>query len=178
MTVDEYEEALATLPFGKRLPEAVYIYRFSGYRLHPTLRKLIDDCAYWYDISRRYNVIKLYKSQPCVTFLCYPTFLTEAHPALVAAVHVKLDKKDLGKVETDYSKYKNPPILHRKECMLPERFRGRDEMIAMTKAEEALGLYENTSAIGTRDGWNKLLNEKGVYHEGHRVKKRRELLVT
>lgn len=39
----------------------------------------------------------------------------------------------------------------------------------LTRLEEQKGLYEDTSRIGTRDGWNETLAHEGLYLKGHRL---------
>ena len=39
----------------------------------------------------------------------------------------------------------------------------------LTRMEEAKGLYEDTRQIGTREGWDKVLESKGVRLRGHRL---------
>ena len=48
----------------------------------------------------------------------------------------------------DYAGNLNPQILHRKEAFLPAEHPKRPLFVALTEAEEAEGLYENTATIG------------------------------
>ena len=92
-----------------------------------------------------------------VSFLSYPDFLDHPHPALRHAITVDLVT---GKSrQTDYTDNINPPILHRKETFLPSDHPRRAEFAALTKAEEAEGLYEHTATIGFKLNWERLLNQ-------------------
>src|SRR5690606_14900665 len=65
----------------------------------------------------------------------------------------------------------NPPILHRKETFLPREHPQRDIFRALTEAEEAAGLYEETSTIGFKLNWERLLQAKGLGLHGHTLVK-------
>ena len=63
----------------------------------------------------------------------------------------------------------NPPILHRKESLLPADYPAYDAFAEMTRLEEEAGLLENAATIGTRNGWQAHLREAGMRIEGHRL---------
>ena len=62
-----------------------------------------------------------------------------------------------------------PPILHRKETFLTADHPLSTKFARLSRSEERYGLYDDTSRIGTQDGWNAVLAEKGVALKGHRV---------
>jgi DNA phosphorothioation-associated putative methyltransferase len=165
--LNDYFDEIKDIPFGKRLPNAIYMYRFSGARLSSQLRGLIQGQSWGYHCGRRFNVLKFNTLEPIMSFLSYPDFLVKAHPELKFAVHVKV--LEGSTYEVDYSKRDNPPILHRKELMLPEGFPGREEMLNMTQEEEALGLYDEPSTIGNRKQWEDLCKSKGIKYKGHQL---------
>jgi len=100
-----------------------------------------------------------------VSLLSYPDFLTDPHPALRHAITIDLIS---GKARrTDYAKNSNPPILHRKESFLPPSHPLRSQFETLTRSEEQVGLYENTSTIGFKLNWEKLLESKGLAIRGH-----------
>jgi SAM-dependent methyltransferase len=103
-----------------------------------------------------------------VSFLSYPGFMNDAHPALRHAVTIDLVT---GRPRhTDYADNLNPPILHRKETFLPENHPARATFEALTRAEEAVGLYEHTATIGFKLNWEQLLGKKGVEICGHTLR--------
>jgi hypothetical protein len=104
-----------------------------------------------------------------VSFLAYPGFQTEAHPGLQRAVTIDLVRGQAR--HSDYSDNINPPILHRKEQLLPLKHPRRAEFLALTEAEEVEGLYADTRTIGFRLNWERLLAGKGLYIEGHELKR-------
>jgi DNA phosphorothioation-associated putative methyltransferase len=114
-----------------------------------------------------FNVVKLFRREFRISLLDYPGFSAEPHPALRRSRTC-----DLATGQTrdfDYAKSPNPPILHRKEAMLPPGHRDTRRFAAMTAAEEALGLYAEPATIGFRLAWERLLVAKGVTHKGHKV---------
>ena len=77
------------------------------------------------------------------SLMCYPRFFENPHPALRHAVTIDLVS---GKARhTDYAGNPNPPILHRKESLLPAEHPQRGEFEELTRQEEAAGLYEQTN---------------------------------
>lgn len=142
-------------PLGKRLPLALYVHRSALPRLSPLLR-MYEGCARAYagEIEGA-NLIKLHMHQIQISYLSYPDFDADPHPALTQSVEVALRDRSIRVV--DYSGRANPPILHRKELFVTEDYPGRAEMAATTAEEEAAGLLEDTARIGTREGWSATL---------------------
>lgn len=168
MQIEEYQRHLAALKYGKRLPTAVYVFREADTDFGPKLNQMLAILATQHDLDRKFNVIKFRTDELKVSFLHYPDFLEEAHPALRHAVTIDLVT---GKARhTDYTDNHNPPILHRKETFLAESHPERDAFEALTCAEEAEGLYAHPATIGFKLNWERLLNEKGLIIQGHRLK--------
>jgi len=163
MTADEYSAAIAHLPFGKKLPDAVYVYSIQEALPEP-LRSLIDSLRQRLQISDAFNVLK-FSTDFAVTFLEYRCFFTEPHPALAKAIRLNLAA---GKVkELQYDIRVNPPILHRKETLLPLGHADRPRFAALTQQEEDAGLFDDPRTIGFKANWESLLREKGLGYEGH-----------
>lgn len=117
MEFAEYKSCVERVPFGKRLPGAVYVLREEGAGFGEPLDSLLGRLEGKYQIAPEFNVIKFRTDELKVSFLAYPGFLTEAHPALRHSVTIDLVT---GKVRhTDYANNINPPILHRKESFVP-----------------------------------------------------------
>src|SRR5207248_5141479 len=72
---------------------------------------------------------------------------------------------------TDYADNTNPPILHRKESFVSAEHPRRAEFEALTREEEEAGLYEDTTTIGFKLNWERLLQSKGVIVEGHTLQR-------
>jgi hypothetical protein len=65
----------------------------------------------------------------------------------------------------------NPPVLHRKETFLPANHPLHARFARLTQQEEKHGLLDDTATIGTREGWQRRLHEKGFTIHGHRLLK-------
>jgi hypothetical protein len=170
MTLGEYKESLDRIPYGKRLPTALYIFREECTKFGEALDLLLEGIVARCGISGVFNVVKFRTDELKVSFLSYPEFVEDAHPALRHAVTVDLVT---GKARhTDYADNHNPPILHRKESFLPPEHPLCARFQGLTEAEEAAGLYEHTATIGFRLNWEKLLKSKGLEIRGHSLRQR------
>ncbi len=152
---------------GKRTPSAIYVHESALDSLPPLLR-LYEGCARGY-IGRveGANVIKLHTDEPRVSYLSYPEFESDPHPALAEGMTVHLQTFRVR--ERDYRRSQNPPILHRKETFLATDHPLHAKFSRLTRQEESKGLYEETTTIGTRRGWEQALSEKGLALRGHRL---------
>ena len=169
MDLGEYQRLVGELGFGKRLPTAVYVYREEGVSLGEGIDRLVAQVVAAFQIRPEFNVLKFRTDELKVSFLCYPRFFEDPHPALRHAITIDLAR---GKArETDYSENLNPPILHRKETFLAGNHPQRGTFEALTRQEEEAGLYEKTTTIGFKLNWERLLAEKGVAIEGHSLRK-------
>ncbi len=104
-----------------------------------------------------------------VSYLVYPDFDTDPQPALLRSIKLSLRTRELDCY--DYAKSTNPPILHRKETFLPPDHPHLTRFARLTRQEENHGLLDETATIGTRDGWNRRLEERGFSIKGHRLVK-------
>lgn len=152
---------------GKLLPEALYVHE-SALDSLPLPLRLFEGCARAY-IGRveGANLIKLHRSEFKVSYLSYPTFEEDPHPALSESVRV--DLQTFRVKFRDFTTYANPPILHRKEAFLASDHPWHEKFARLTRIEEQKGLYEETSRIGSRNGWNEVLESKGLRLRGHRL---------
>lgn len=167
MTSSEFRTAVDGLPFGKHLPTARYIFAPTEADLPVPLADFVGRLRAKLGLSTEFNVLKLSAAEYALSFLRYPGFLTEAHPALAESVRVSLATGAVRR--TDFGAHSNPPILHRKECFLPPSHPKRKLFTDLTRAEEQAGLYEETSRIGFRENWQQLLREKRLLLRGHRL---------
>jgi DNA phosphorothioation-associated putative methyltransferase len=112
-----------------------------------------------------WNVAKV--TPGSVSLLLYEDFDAAAFPALLASLKVDLGTD--AKVATEYRKRENPPILHRKEALLPPNDPRRPRFAALTRTAEEHGLFAEPTKIGTRRQWADLLASKGLRIEGHSI---------
>jgi DNA phosphorothioation-associated putative methyltransferase len=153
---------------GKRLPTAIYVHRSALPDLPPVLR-VYEGCARWLvgDVEDA-NVIKLATDKPKVSYLSYPDFDSNPHPALRRATFVRL--RELTVDVRSYDSSTNPPILHRKERFVAASYMHRAKFERLTEQEDRFRLFDGDLAtIGTTEGWRERLRERGVELRGHRV---------
>lgn len=155
---------------GKRLPTALYLHADALAELPPILRLLDGVARRPIGSVATATVVKLHLDQPAVSYLEYPDFDRDPHPALRSGFLVRVDR--LRCEFRDYGHHANPPILHRKELLLAPDDPRRVRFAALTRQEERAGLYARPAAIGTRRAWQALLAERGVRHAGHRLVRR------
>jgi DNA phosphorothioation-associated putative methyltransferase len=166
------DEACQQAAVGKLLPSALYVHRSALDSLGPLLR-VYEGCARAYlgEVEGA-NVIKLHRNSGKVSYLVYPGFETDAHPALLRSVKLSLRTRELECF--DYAANVNPPVLHRKEAFLPADHPLHARFAKLTQQEEQHGLLDDTATIGTREGWERRLAERGFVVRGHRLVRRRE----
>lgn len=169
MNFEEYKIAAKSLPFGKRLPGDIYFLHEGNLKPHGKLGELINNVAKSLQIGDEFNIIKLKLNEYKISFLSYPEFISDPHPSLKKSISIDLVK---GKSkEQSYANQSNPPILHRKECFIPEDHPKWKEFHKLSKQEEDAGLLENSNRIGFRLNWDQRLSEKGYALEGHTLVK-------
>jgi DNA phosphorothioation-associated putative methyltransferase len=164
---EEVNAACLDAPIGKKTPEALYVHITALDRLPASLR-VFEGCARAY-IGRveGANIIKLARLEPRISYLSYPAFEDDPHPALAQSLSVHLQT---FRVRTrNYSDFRNPPILHRKEVFLPAEHPLRAKFARLTAAEESKGLLAEGARIGTRTQWEQTLAAKGLALRGHRL---------
>jgi DNA phosphorothioation-associated putative methyltransferase len=165
MNLESHRYYVEAIGYGKKLPGATYLFR----------PKKEDVCReLWETISRAetaarpdssWNLLKIHKDQVAITFLTYPEFETDPHPALAESTKINLNAGSV--VQTDFRQRVNPPILHRKETFLPPNDPRISCYAGLTKQEEEAGLYREPSRIGLRVQWLALMKRLNLDYEGH-----------
>lgn len=112
-----------------------------------------------------FNVVRIDDTRPCISLLHYPEFAEDPFPALRESWLVDLDRSTVS--YRTYAESFNPPILHRKELLLPSDDPRRDFSAALTGMAEAIGLFDEPERIGYRRQWLALVREKGYRIDGH-----------
>jgi DNA phosphorothioation-associated putative methyltransferase len=154
-------------PVGKKLPDDLYIHRSALDTLEPVLR-IYEGCgrAFLGDIEGA-NVVKIHRRSGKLSYLVYPEFENDPHPALLRSVRVNLRTRQIDC--NDYSQSANPPVVHRKECFLLDSDPLHAKFAGLTALEEKNGLLDDSSRIGTKEGWTRRLAERGFALKGHRL---------
>jgi DNA phosphorothioation-associated putative methyltransferase len=152
---------------GKLLPDDLYIHRSALDSLSPLLR-IYEGCgrAFLGEVEDA-NVIKIHRRSGKISYLVYPDFDDDPHPALLCCVRLNLRTRQIDC--HDYAGVANPPVLHRKETFLLSEHPLHAKFARLTAQEEKAGLLDDASSIGTREGWARRLSERGVVLKGHRL---------
>ncbi len=95
-----------------------------------------------------------------MSLLAYPDFFDAPFPELVAA-WIFAPGSDQPTSFRRYDDSLNPPILHRKELLLPSSHSEYAHWTALTATAEGLGLFDDVATIGFRLNWQRLIASKG-----------------
>ena len=159
-----------SLKFDKKLPTSIYIHRPApNWEIEKSLSEEIRRAEIAAKPSNAWNLLKIHTNEKAFTFLTYPDFDTDPHPALAEATKININSGSV--THTDYRKRANPPILHRKETFLPKTDPRYESFALLTQQEEDAGILKNTAQIGTRVYWLTLLKRKALRIENHQLKK-------
>ncbi len=154
---------------GKIIASRQYIHRTAIDSLDETTQAVIEKAILVADkqAAEAFNVVKISKDQRQVSLLEYPKFFEDAFPALRRSWSV-----DFGSESVRYRTYEdslNPPVLHRKELLIPRDHPRKEEFQALTKAAEQIGLFEDPHRIGFKRAWEDLLANRSYRVVGHEL---------
>jgi DNA phosphorothioation-associated putative methyltransferase len=156
------------LPWGKRLPDAVYVSGAARQSLPEDLRCVVDKLAERAGLELSDSIVlKLSRHDDRISFLDYPGFWSEGFPLLRRSTIVAVD--DAEPVVVRDFEPTNAPVLHRKEEMLSPDDGRTAAFRELTAAAEALGLFDDVASIGHRIAWEERLRRIGVAVEGHHI---------
>ena len=167
---DAVDQACRSATVGKLLPNALYVHHTALEHLPPLLR-VYEGCGRQlagtvYGLT----LVKLFRHRARVSYLAYEDFDRVAHPALQNVVVADLTRLDL--YFRDYTRSASPPVLHRKELFVAGDYPNRRRFARLTARETTLGLLDATTNIGTRSGWNAMLDHHRLTIHGHRISRR------
>ena len=152
-------------PVGKNLPDAFYVHVWALHALEDLLQQYESRARSATTQAQNATIVKFSTSKPKISYLFYPDFDTDPHPALQASIQVDLET--LQVTHRDYGTSSNPFILHCKETFVTPEYPLYQQFAELTRAQEALGLLNNSRSIGTRRGWEERLNAYNVELQGH-----------
>jgi DNA phosphorothioation-associated putative methyltransferase len=112
-----------------------------------------------------WNVVRI--SRDNIAFLRYQDFMQHSFPELQKSVRFEII--DGKKSVKDFSSYRNPPILHRKELLLPKDHPNYQLYSSLTSNLEKFNLFFDAHKIGFRNQWESRLEENGVQVKDHEV---------
>jgi len=124
---------------GKRVGGRLYVHRLAVPLLDAPLAEMVAAAFEACSAAVQANVLKIDEAAQLVSALEYPDFFETPFPALLRAWHIRIVD---GRVShRSYEDSSNPPVLHRKELLLPPDHPGREAFAALTAQAEALGLF-------------------------------------
>ena len=167
---DAVDRACRDASVGKLLPDALYIHHTALDHLPPVLR-VYEGCGRQLaGALDGLTLVKLFRRRARVSYLAYQDFDRVAHPTLRHAVVADLKRLDLQ--FRDYTRSDNPPVLHRKELVVADDYPTRPRFARLTAHEARLRLLDATRTIGTKTGWQTVLDDHCVSIRGHRIVRR------
>jgi len=111
------------------------------------------------------NIAKVNLRTGRLSLLSYPDFDADPFPQLVASWTFAPGSSG-PPVIRNYGDSLNPPILHRKELLVQATHPSRERWANLTATAEALGLFDDTTTIGFRLNWIRLVESKGYRIDG------------
>jgi DNA phosphorothioation-associated putative methyltransferase len=155
------EAEFKTIAYGKKIGDHIYFHGSLSSVLPALFQETIATAATLarVKLEEHFNVIKLHRSGEELSLLHYPEFFDDAFPALTRSWRVNLARKSA--VYRSYEESRNPPILHRKELLLPSDDPRIPEYAALTATAESIGLFTDSNRIGFREHWLQSIAERG-----------------
>jgi DNA phosphorothioation-associated putative methyltransferase len=165
------EERCRQSAIGQQRPNSLWVHVSALDQLDPLLR-LYEGCAAR-TIGRpeEATAVKFHVQKPQITYLFYPGFDQEPHPALHTSMAIGL--RDLHVRYRDYDQ-DNPPLLHQKDQLVTEDYPGYAKFAKLSQQERKWGLLEDPKAIFDRRGWEQRLADHGAELRGHRLVRRKD----
>lgn len=154
---------------GKIVSGTRYAHKSAVSLLPNTEQQLIEKMHAFLDIDTAWNVVKLEIKKPTnFSFLCYQDFSDAEFPALLKSY--KYNNCDHTFKLTRYNS-KNPPILHRKELLLPSDHPDYLKYETLTNNLIVLGAFQNMHRHGTKKRWQEWLESLGIVVNNHNIQK-------
>jgi DNA phosphorothioation-associated putative methyltransferase len=154
---------------GKRVLQRTYAHVLLLGDLADEDRRCVEEAVRISGLTagEHFHVLRLDPEHQEIALLSYPMFFDELFPGLLGSWRVHLPTRTVR--FRDYSSSLNPPILHRKELMLPASHPEQARLQQITGLAESLGLFDDPVRIGFRSQWNELLASKGYAVVGHEL---------
>jgi DNA phosphorothioation-associated putative methyltransferase len=162
-------EAIRLVNGGKRVGDAIYLHETLLAQQPAAVQDLAAAAAQLADFDDgAFNVVRISTRRLKVAFLSYPDFFTDPFPALRASWLVRLPTAQTG--HSDFSTRDNPPILHRKELLLPPAHPDRPRFARLTAALDDCQAFDFAPhLIGRRTYWNEMLASIGLRIDGDEI---------
>lgn len=166
---DAIDQACQRASVGQLVDNALILHRSSLDYLEPLLR-IYEGCARALvgEIDEA-NVIKLHRFSGKVSYVAYPDFDKLPHPPLRQRIKVSLPTLSIDFF--DYSTWKDPPLLFRKDELVHTEHPKAKLFSALSRQEAKLGLLPDPEASELKSVWAIRLQESRHELRGHRLVK-------
>ena len=113
---DAVDDACRRSAVGKLLPNALYVHRTALEALDPLLR-VYEGCARAYlgEIEGA-NLIKLHRQSGKVSYLVYPDFDADPHPALLRSIKLNLRTREIDSTDYAAARTRRSCTARRRSC--------------------------------------------------------------
>ncbi|QIZ70144.1 DNA phosphorothioation-associated putative methyltransferase [Oxynema aestuarii] len=152
---------------GLKLPDALCVHSSALHHLDPLLRLYEAVVSRIIGSMDGATLIKFHLKTHKISYLFYPDFDRDPHPALQTSMQI--DLRDLRVIYRDYDTEDNPPILHRKDACVTPEYPNYEKFAKLTQQEESWGLLDDFKAIRTRRDWQRHLVEHCAELRGNRL---------
>ena len=154
---------------GKKVKGNLYAHCAALSALDPEVRERIRLAATCANLKAEtdFNVIKVDAAGQRISLLSYQHFFEHPFPALQASAVVTLASGHVKRIT--YDPAQNPPILHRKELLLPHDHPHVPMFAALTRQLEAAGLFRDARRIGFAREWYERLLSAGYEVRDHHL---------
>jgi DNA phosphorothioation-associated putative methyltransferase len=162
-------ETPARTPLGKQVKGNLYFHVSALELLDAHLHERVQFAVTRTGLSTdtEFNVIKIDETGNQISLLSYDQFFESPFPVLKRSYVVDLASGRTKRLSYDPSK--NPPILHRKELLLPHDHPQVPIFAALTQQLEAAGLFRDTRRIGFAREWQERLQSAGYEVRDHQL---------
>jgi hypothetical protein len=154
---------------GKQVKGKRYFHVAALEEMDPHLRERIRLVAARAGLTPEadFNVVKLDEAGNRVSLLYYEHFFDNPFPALQRSCVIDLVSGRSKHLRYDLSD--NPPILHRKELLLPTDHPQTPLFAAFTRQLEVAGLFRDARRIGFAREWRERLQSAGYEVREHQL---------
>lgn len=167
----------ATPSIGKRVHGSLYLHADAIPQLSAREQRRIADAASLLPERTGWNVVKLEAARPHrLSLLTYEPFDSAAFPTLLDSHAVDLDRRRV--TQRSFRTSRNPPILHRKELLLPTDHPCRAIYAELTAELERRGIMVGMAGMGFKQPWAARLAEAGIRIDGHSIASEAETATT
>ena len=152
---------------GKLVGDAQYFHKSAQKLLSTEIRDKIFNCIQVIGNEIEWNVIKInLKDGNKISLLNYEDFSQNAFPALLNSYQINLAEQTFAIRNHSHN---NPPILHRKELLLPAGTKEMKQYTKLTSELEEIGAFSNITKLGTKVNWEAELTCLGIKITDHKI---------